>query len=291
MSVVVLGHTGFLGRSIQSYLLQNGLSVLAASSKECNLLQADQLARYFARVAGPVQVVFCAGITRWVEDSFESMLQNIQMVRNLVTAAPRDRLAGVVYLSSTDVYGYAPELPITEQTLTTPANFYGAGKLCGEFLLRLPNSLDCPVTVLRLPGVYGPGDGARSIVGRLLEGMRRDGRVRIYGDGSARRDYIEISDVCEVIRRLLEAPFDGVLNAATGVSVTVLELIGLLAEATRLSPMIEYAPPDQAARDLVFDVALLRSVLPGLSLKRLPEGIASYVASTTTLKENMSQYG
>lgn len=292
MSVVILGHTGFLGSAIRNYLLQDGFSVLAASSKECNLLQADQVAHYFARVARPVQIVFCAGITRWVDDSFESMLQNVQMVHNLVAAVPRDQVVGVVYLSSTDVYGYTPELPITEQTHPKPENFYGTGKLCGEFLLRLPGSWDCPVTILRLPGVYGPGNGARSIVGRLIGEMVRHGRVRIHGDGSIRRDYIEISDVCEVIRRLLKAPFDGVLNVATGASVTVRELVDILGQVTRLSPIIDHAPADQAvAKDLVFDVGLLRSVLPGLEFKSLPEGIASYTASSATGKENISQHG
>ena len=278
--VLVLGQGGFLGSSIWNFLRLRGLAVWAPSSKECNLLEPSQVAAYFSTLPGPLPIVLCAGITRSVEDSFESMLKNTRMVNNLLAHVSPDRLAGVIYLSSTDVYGYAPPLPITEQTPLSPATFYGISKLCGEILLRRRGKLACPVTVLRLPGVYGPGDGYRSVVGQFYEQILGQGRVTIFGDGSVRRDYVAVGDVCEAVYHLLKASWDGVLNVATGVSFRIRDVVNLIAEVAGLRAPIDYASSTgDTAGDLVFDVSKLKSVLRGVSFKTLDAGITSYIIS------------
>lgn len=289
--VVVLGHTGFLGGSIRNFLDLHGFAVFAPSSKECNLLEPSKVAAYFSALPGPFRIVLCAGITRSVEDSFESMLKNSHMVHNLLAQVSPERLAGVTYLSSTDVYGYTPPLPITEQSPLSPATFYGISKLCGELLLRRPGQSGCPVTILRLPGVYGPGDGYHSIVGSFYNRIVREGRVTILGDGYVRRDYVEIGDVCEIICRLLKVPWEGVLNVATGVSFTIRELIDRIAEAARLKLLVDYAPLTRATPgDLVFDISKLKSVLPGISFKTLDEGIQGYMSAEKS-RERKRRHG
>jgi len=286
MQVVVLGHTGFLGGSIQRDLQRKGFPVLAASSKECNLLEADQLPRFFSRISGPFQVVFCAGIARRVDDSFQSMLQNIYMVYHVACAVRERPLRSLIYLSSADVYGPHPSLPITERTPPAPANFYGLSKLCGEQLLRVSGLISCPVTIIRLPGVYGPGDAGRSIVGRFLAEMEQRGRVTVQGEGEVRRDYVEVGDVCEVVGLLLKGPYDGVLNVATGVSYTIRELIAILTEVSGLLPAVQYVSSAKPlAGDLVFEVSRLRSLLGGLRLKTLREGVQNYLISRSTGRE------
>lgn len=144
----------------------------------CNLLDAAEVERFLCGFADGVRVVFCAVINRLNDNSYHALVRNIQMAHNFAAAATRGKLGGVIFLSSVDVYGRTPELPITERTVTAPANFYGIAKLTSELLLRRPGALNCPLTVLRLPGVYGPGDGGRSVVGRFLTRLRVEGRVR-----------------------------------------------------------------------------------------------------------------
>lgn len=278
-TTVILGRTGFLGGAVYEFLARKGLKILAPSSAECNLLDGQKVTSYFSKILGPWQIIFCAGITRSREDSFEAMLKNVQMIHHLTRLASSGRVAGVVYLGSTDVYGRAPNLPITEQNAVEPAGPYGIGKFCGESLLRSASQERFPLAILRLPGVYGPGDHCRSVIGRFYEQIATGGRVTIFGDGSVRRDYVEVSDVCGAVCNLLGTGWDGVLNLATGFSVAIRDLVGLIAQALGVAARVEYLPSSgaEAAGDLVFDVSKLQSVLPGLQLKALQEGIARYI--------------
>ena len=265
--VVVLGHSGFLGEQILLRLREAGVNAEGVSSAQCDLLDREQVEEYFSGVTSRFQVVFCSARTRQKSQSFDSMTQNIKMVQNFLHAVPRQQLDAVVYLSSVDVYGAHPKVPISENTTPRPHNSYAIGKLCGEYLLSLPALEDCPAAILRLPGVYGAGDQALSVVGRLFRQMSRDGRVKIVGDGRVRRDFLEVSNLCSVVRRVLEKPFTGTLNIVTGQSVSVLELVHMLSAAARLSPAIEFVDADsQQVGDLVFDATKMRSRFPDLQL-------------------------
>ena len=280
-SVLVLGHTGFIGRKTRSYLESLGYDVIGASSAECDLLDPANTKQFLGELPAGVAVVFCSGIVRSSENTYEDMLENMAMVRNFVAGAPKGRLASVVYLGATSLYGPSPQVPIDEETAPRPVSFYDISKLANEFLLRMPGALDCPVTILRLPGIYGEGDGGRSVVGLFLKRMRLNGKLTIFGDGTSRRDFVAVEDITEVIRQVLGRPLDGLLNVASGTSVTMQEVVDTIAHAAGLVPTIDYGPPDlQAPNHLVFETNALQTWLPGLKFKSLAEGSSAYAAAT-----------
>lgn len=277
--VVVIGHTGFVGSAIARSLTSAGTPLIPLSSRECNLLHPHASHALQALLPEGGRVVFCSAITRTVRDSYDTMLENIRMVYAFVQAARSRNLTNLIYLSTTDVYGHSPPVPITEVTPAVPDSYYGIAKLAAERLLCVDGGVECPVSVLRLPGVYGPGDGDRSVVGRLVGQLRRDGAVTIYGNGCVRRDYVAVGDVCAVVQTLLEQPYDGTLNLASGRSITIEELVRLIAREVRLAPSIRSAPAEpHRAGDQVFDVALLRKRVPGLRLTPIEEGLVGYLS-------------
>lgn len=276
--VVVIGHTGFIGAAIARTLTAGGVSVIAVSSKECNLVGSTAALELEALLPEKGRAVFCSAITRLVRDSYETMLSNIQMVNAFWTAARRRNLSHVIYLSTADVYGHRPPLPITETTLPSPETHYALSKLAGECLVRKIGRRDCPVTILRLPGIYGVGSDKHSAVGRLAHQICQDRSVTIFGDGQVRRDYVDVGDVCAVVEMLLQQPYDGILNLATGASISILELVHLIALHVRQNPVIRYAPPEpNRAGDQIFDTSALVGALPTLTLTPIEVGIARYL--------------
>jgi len=147
----------------------------------------------------------------------------------------------------------------------------------GEAFFQFGIPGNCPVAILRLPGIYGPGDLGISIVGKFASQLREKGRVRITGTGSSKRDFVEVGDLCRVIQILLEGPYHGVLNIATGKSVSIKQTAEIIAEQLNIPLEIDSLPGDAARdHDLVFDVKLLRSLCPELSMKDLRRGIKGY---------------
>lgn len=283
---LVLGHRGFIGGFLTNHLQKKGFDVLGASSQECDLLQEKQAARFFATAPEKLRIIFCAGMTRKADPSFDSMVRNIRMIHNLAQILPSRKLESLVYLSSVDVYGSDPALPVTEATPVAPDNFYGIGKFIGELLLRKANRIGSPVSILRLPGVYGPGDGMTSVISHFYTQIKGKNHVDIVGNPQTRRDFLPVAFLCKVIERLLKNPVNDVLNIAMGESLAMVGWVRLLSEEMGCNPKIDIKPSKTANSDLVFDVARLKAQIPGLSFKPARKSIQDYVISMSRKKES-----
>jgi UDP-glucose 4-epimerase len=222
----------------------------------------------------------CAGVSRVVEDSWRAFETNLALARNLMEALARHRPRSLIFLSSSDVYGLpAAELPIREKTLPGPTTFYGLAKLASESLCLLLRQGDWPLSRLRLPGIYGPGDGGRSVVGRFCQRVAGHQPLELTGRGIVRRDYVHVDDLCGLIAALDDEPWHGLLNVATGTSISVNHLAEVVAAALGMSPAIEYLPARQERdHDLVFDARQLRAAFPQLTFRTVEQGVRDYLA-------------
>lgn len=275
--ILILGARGFVGSSLTRHLNNRGYKTITPSSQECDLLSKEQTLYYFSSLTTPVRIVFCARVTRQKENSFQSMLENIQMVQSLKESILPGTVNSIVYLSSADVYGFPLEA-ITEKTTVCPRGYYGLGKFVGEVILGMLSPLAIPVTTLRLPGIYGPGDGQQSVVGQLYNQLICTGRVTIYGDGETLRDYVEVEDVCSIVEHFIEWPLNEILNIVTGKSISINEMVSLIAKEMGLSPNIVYQEIKQRAHNnLVFCHRNVTERIPGFSFVSIAQGIAKYV--------------
>lgn len=278
--MVVLGHSGFIGGAVSGHLKGHGYNVVGASSRECDLTVPGEAAAFFKQLAGDFTVVFCSGKLRTADSGYEAMTQNIAMAENFLTEVFKDRMTSLIFLSSTSLYGPNPEIPIVASAPARPINYYDISKSAIESLLRLPGQLDCPVSVLRLTGVYGPGDGGTSVIGRFVTRVQANETITLFGDGSSRRDFAHVDDVAEVVCRVVDEPFEGNLNVASGVSLTMLDIVETISGAVGIGSKIEFGPEDtNSPKDLVFDVSDLNDKFPGLEFTSLKTGIVEYMAN------------
>jgi nucleoside-diphosphate-sugar epimerase len=275
--VAVLGSRSFIGARLMARLVGAGKPATGYSSDDCDLTDAQAVAGLVASFQPGTRVAFLATVNRQRDNSFEALEKNLHMAENLGQAAARAKLDGVVFFSSADVYGPAPALPITEATPPGPAHHYGVGKLACEHLLRVLLPQDCPLTVLRPPGVYGPGDSGRSVVGGFAARMRAGLPVSLYGSGKVLRDYVHVDDACAVAEAFLEKPLSGTFNLATGISLSIREIAHITAEALGLPLAAEVVLAVDPGHDLVFNTAALRRALPDVAFRNLFTGVRSYL--------------
>ena len=161
-------------------------------------------------------VVFFAVINKSVENSYQSMLDNMKIVKHLIEGCKLANIASTIYISSVDVYGAHPELPITEQSRINPDTWYGLAKANCEWMLSASGDVAFPVTRLRIPGIYGCAPNDKSVIRRMLDRILDDGRVVINGEGASRRDFVWTEDLCRMLWQLVPLKYDGVLNVVIG---------------------------------------------------------------------------
>lgn len=257
--------------------VQPALEVVGLSFPDLDLTKP--LERRVLDLLGPeTAVILCSAIKRQSGDTLENYRQNMAMVENLCPAL-RERGAGrFVFFSSAAVYGEDVEnASITERTPSEPTSYYGMAKHASERLLlkAFEGREPSPLVLLRPPTIYGPGEPGRPYgpTGFLRAALSGEA-ITLWGDGSELREFVFIEDAVAAVAALLNSPFSGILNLASGRSVSFREV---LAAVGRLAgePKIESRPRTKRKADQGFDNALLRRALPELAFTSLEDGLAA----------------
>lgn len=275
--LVVIGGAGFIGSAIARGCFRGGGPCTALGSGDCDLTDPEACVERLPHLLDGNTVVYAAGIPRARADTLDALQTNLAMVHNLVAAMRMVRPSKMVFLGSVEVYGIPRELPVDEQTDIRPRTLYAVGKVAAELMLRRwHDDTGTPLAVLRLPGVYGPGDRGRSLVGRLVQCARAGQPFPLVGDGSCRRDYVWVDDMARVVTALMETDFTELtLNVATGCSLSIRDVIDRVGEIYGSVPL-NGVPERGPDGHLTFNVSRRRAVLSGVELTGLEEGLKSY---------------
>ena len=166
---------------------------LAGVSGRVTLLEEDvRNIGAFATVLREAETVYhlaCLGVRHSVHSPLENHDVNAMGTLRLLDTS---RAAGVpkfVYVSSSEVYGTARWVPMTEEHPTFPCTIYGGAKLAGEAYTRAFNrTYGFPTVVVRPFNTYGPrshheGDSGEVIPKFLLRCLAGKPMV-IFGDGT-----------------------------------------------------------------------------------------------------------
>ena len=277
--LLIVGARGYIGRYLTSYALARGAHVVGVSSGECDLRDPEAVAALFDSLgSAPYAVVFLAVIKKAEAGSFDAFVDNTRLVQHLIEGCARAQISSILYFSSADVYGRRPALPITEQSRLAPDSWYALAKATSEWMLLSSGQVRCPVTILRLPGVYGRSPNDRSVIGRMVEGITREGRVRYRGRETLLRDYVWVDDLCRLLERLIPLRYHGVLNVATGESRSLRQIAQMIGTILGRDVEMVREGDDQARSfDLQFDIQALRRLVPDVAFSDLAAGVRSYL--------------
>lgn len=159
---------------------------------------------------------------------------NVKGTLNVVQAARELGVEKVVHTSTSEVYGTARFVPITEDHPLQGQSPYSASKIgADQIAWSFYTSFGTPVTVLRPFNTYGPRQSARAVIPTIItqiaSGMRR---IRL-GSLHPTRDFNYVDDTVRGFIAAAESPraVGEVINLGTGFEVSIGELAGIIAEA------------------------------------------------------------
>ncbi len=169
----------------------------------------------------------------------------ISALEHEIASSPK--LASIVYLSSLGVYGDHDGAWVDETATTIPAHARGGARLRAEQAWQaLGQKRSVPVAVLRLAGIYGPGQNAFT---RLLAG--RAHRVAKPGHVFNR---IHVSDIAQAIDAAFARKADGVVNVADDEPAPYSDQVLLAAKLLGIDPPKELSMAE--AREVLTPMAL-----------------------------------
>lgn len=147
----------------------------------------------------------------------------------------------LVFFSTAAVYGNTGNTPATEDTPCHPLGRYAAAKLAAEKIFtEAPSS-----SMLRISNVFSPGcekTRPQGIIPLLLESARSGQTVTIWGDGSAVKDYLAVSDLHAAAAAVIARRLTGTFNVSSGQSFSVNKLIEMVEHASGHRVPVRHVP-------------------------------------------------
>lgn len=248
MRVFVTGGSGMIGRPLIKLLISEGFYVdnydviksrmqgVSAEYSNIELLQMAEPYDYGILLAGMKGGV---GIGR--KSAFDFMYGNIMPTLLAMCNLP-NRVKKIVYVSSVGAYSDAEIFTENNAWVGEPhqADKYGGwAKRIGELLCEaLYTQYKIEYVIVRPTNVYGPGDAFSTeksmVVGALIKKFFTQDRVEIWGDGSAKRDFLYSGDCANGILQALSNGKNGeIYNLGSGYTVTIKMLVDMITEKAK----------------------------------------------------------
>lgn len=261
MHCLVTGGAGFIGSELVRQLVSRNLKVTVIDNlvngkvenlqglpeERMSFVQAD--IRDYPRMAEcmeHVDIVFhlaCLGVRHSIHSPIENHDVNATATLQMLAMAKRLGVKRFVYVSSSEVYGTARWVPMSEEHPTFPHTVYGASKLAGECYARaFYETYRYPTVIVRPFNAYGPrchheGDSGEVIPKFLLRCMARRPMV-IFGDGHQTRDFTYVADTARgiVAAGMTDEAIGQTINLGSGEEISIKSLAMKVAELEGQAP-------------------------------------------------------
>ncbi len=233
MKVLVTGAAGFIGSHVSLRLLERGDTVvgldnlntyydpklktarLARLSPHANfrfvqedvahteVIQTLFKAEQFDRV---VHLAAQAGVRYSLVNPHAYVESNLVGFTNILEACRRNRIAHLVYASSSSVYGGSTKEFFSEHdSVDHPVSLYAATKKANELMAHTYSHLfQLPTTGLRFFTVYGPWGRPDMALFLFTRAILEDRPIDVFNYGNMQRDFTYIDDIVEGIIRTLD---------------------------------------------------------------------------------------
>jgi nucleoside-diphosphate-sugar epimerase len=183
-----------------------------------------------------------AGLMRsWTDfASYESC--NVLGLERLIEASREVGVRRFVQISTSSVYG--TDAVGDEGVATRPVSPYGVTKLAAEHLLLAHVAVHgFPATILRYFSIYGPRQRPDMAYHIFTEALIDGKPLVVYGDGFQSRANTFVTDaVAGTIAAIDRAEIGGIYNIGGGEEITLLDAIGVIADALGVEPDVRHEP-------------------------------------------------
>lgn len=253
-NILITGADGFIGSHLTEYLVNEGYKVRAFvyynSFNSNGWLDSispeikNKIEFFSGDIRDPngireamkgIDIVFHLAALIAIPFSYHSpdsyIDTNVKGTLNILQAARDNNVSRVIVTSTSEVYGTAQFVPITELHPKQPQSPYSASKIGADAIAEsFYLSFNLPVTIVRPFNTYGPRQSARAVIPTIITQLLNDADEIKLGDITPTRDLLYVKDTINGFLKIAQCEklIGQEVNIATQSEISIGDIAQLL---------------------------------------------------------------
>ncbi len=311
--VLVTGAGGFIGSHLAERLIEEGAQLRAFihynSAGSRGWLDSSPLQKDIEFISGDIcdrdcamqavsgqEYVFHLAALIAIPYSYQApesyIRTNIGGTLNLLQAARQAQVARFLHTSTSEVYGNAKEIPITELHPLQGQSPYSASKIGADKIAEAFHlSFEVPVTTVRPFNTYGPRQSARAVIPTIITQLLAGLPVKL-GNLLPTRDLNYVSNTVDGYLMAGESPrtVGETINFGSGREISIGDLVDLIGNIMAVEPVIvsdqvRFRPENSEVQRLLASNELAKSLIGWQPRFGLREGLTKTIEWLSRNKE------
>ena len=272
IKILVTGSAGFIGYHLSKSLLDDKHEVLGIDNindyydpklkvdrlnrlknydnflfEKVDLVDKENLNSIFKKFSPQIVVNLAAqaGVRYSIENPYAYLDSNLTGFLNLIELCRHQQVEGLIYASSSSVYGGNKKIPFSEEDrCDKPLALYGATKKANELIAHSYSHLyNLHTTGLRFFTVYGEWgrpDMAMFIFTNCIENNKP---IKVFNNGNMKRDFTYVEDIISGIKSAIGKNYNNrVFNLGNNKSEKLMNMISLIEKEIGKKAQIDFLP-------------------------------------------------
>lgn len=242
MKVALFGGSGFLGREFYLQSKKNGIECYSISRGDVNSDFNVDISNFIDFERLPYNffdtVINCATTlpggnyldNQYLEKIYKTNILGTQNICKWISE--QSSIKKIINCSTLVVVGKPWTIDITEDEPTYPTGnhvLYCSSKLTQELIFKtLATFKNITLTQIRFSSLYGVTMNWGGLICSLIDQSRNYKKINLTNASKVSVDFLHVKDASKIVLAAIQNDVNGILNAASGNEITVMELAELI---------------------------------------------------------------
>lgn len=278
-SILITGHTGFLGKNITNHLIKNNFKNIDFLGRTTPINYSN------ISIIEQEIIIHLAGLAHDLDKKFiekDYYEANYLLTKQLYDLFLKSKITKIFIFVSTVAVVNKVDTIFKEENKTNPTSFYGKTKLLAENYILENIPQDKKVYILRPTMIHGNGNKGNLT---LLYNLIKKGIPYPLGNFNNNRSFIGIDNFNYILLKIIENKNlkSGIYHLADDETIDTKDIIHIINEVQNKKVKIIKIP-----KFIIFILAKLGDLLPlPINSERIEKMTENFIVSNAKIKENL----